>query len=890
MNCSRCPGVRPIVHSIGPTPARVLFLGEQPSWEEDKTGEPFRGKTGFEFTDTYLVLTGLPRSEVHIDNARRCSTYDYSNPEKEDALSCCNLHLGPLLDRVHPQVVVPMGAIACSLWPEINLTLHHGRPMPGKWGGHEFILWPTFHPSAGIHGTSYMIPLMADFDGLRKLLLSLDQGTFEWPVDPYPEPDYRVIRHRDDLSEYMGELPDGSNVIACDTESVPTKVGSFHGAPVVNPYGDPFCVTFSHTPGTGRLIYVEDDPLLTIFRGTVAVGRPHLIFHNYLHDVQVFDQLSIPIYDFTDTMVRAYNLCLGGGGDDEDTESRAGRGSLSLKILAYRHLNVTMTSFRDTVYPHSIPLMLDWLQKVESTFRPYDPPPTCSCGHLTTHHAIKGKRLAPSGPCSLCACKRHKKADSKLTDEERKWNLLHRKTGNLIGALQNKQLADEYEELDLELDSDDAYPFVDPWKRIRSWHDHDKQFLKDYMEPWPLASVEHVPEPELLKYACLAGDSLVQTENGLRKIKELVSEKYSGCVFGVHPKTNTIVKRKVTGWHRFNHKEHVHWLSVRTEHSGLGRWGLMATRFTPDHKLMTSRGMVAVSDLVIGDSLYLPYERLTENQLQVTLGSLLGDGCLHHKNEKTGWCYLTVSHAHKQKPYLDWKKYLMGDLVSSEGSTPAGPKNSVMGGQPIMSSKHFNFNTSMHPEFLNYRKHSYGPGRRIGDWIKDIDGLGLAVCYQDNGTLAGNTARIYLLRFDAESVDLFRSVLLNNFGIDTTRYWCHRGGWAIHVRAVSSFKFFSLIQEHVHPCTQYKLPEEFRGKFIPATSDCSRGMFTSKVVELIETPFVGQRGSVKTSYCIDVDEIHNFLTSYEVAKNCRDADTTLRLYLLFRDLKPWLFY
>jgi hypothetical protein len=236
--------------------------------------------------------------------------------------------------------------------------------------------------------------------------------------------------------------------------------------------------------------------------------------------VKIFDRLDFPIYSgFTDTMVRAYNLCLGGGGDDEDTESRAGRGSLSLKVLAYRHLNVVMTSFRDTVYPHSIPLMLDWLQKVEGTFRPSEPKAVCVCGHLTACHEIKGKRPTPSGRCALCECKRHKKFDYRLTDEERKWNLLHRKTNNLTTALQNKQLADEYDELGIASDDDDAYPFVDPWKRIRGWHDHDRQFVSEYVGLWPQASIAHVPEPELVKYAVRDADTTLRLYLHMKNLK-----------------------------------------------------------------------------------------------------------------------------------------------------------------------------------------------------------------------------------------------------------------------------------------------------------------------------------------------------------------------------------
>ena len=99
--------------------------------------------------------------------------------------------------------------------------------------------------------------------------------------------------------------------------------------------------------------------LLADYRNMVTELDPLHLFHNYLHDVIPFEQWSIPITKFRDTMVMAYNLCLGGGGDDEDTESKAGRGSLSLKVLSYRHLAMTMTSFKDTVTPHSLPYVLD---------------------------------------------------------------------------------------------------------------------------------------------------------------------------------------------------------------------------------------------------------------------------------------------------------------------------------------------------------------------------------------------------------------------------------------------------------------------------------------------------------------------------------------------------
>jgi uracil-DNA glycosylase len=172
--CSRCANHRPPVLPSGPSPCRLLLIGERPSYREDELGECFVGKTGAELENTYLPILGLPRSAIHICNSVYCSAYDYANPEPADALACMNVHLGPLLQIVEPEIIVPMGAIACSLWPEINLNLDHGLPMVGRWGAWSGVLWPSFHPSAGLHSTSYMIPLQADFHNLRKFLGKLD--------------------------------------------------------------------------------------------------------------------------------------------------------------------------------------------------------------------------------------------------------------------------------------------------------------------------------------------------------------------------------------------------------------------------------------------------------------------------------------------------------------------------------------------------------------------------------------------------------------------------------------------------------------------------------------------------------------------------------------------
>lgn len=171
--CSACPHLpyRHPIPSTGPKPCRVLLLGEAPHVDEDRLGIPFAGKTGIELNETYLPVLGLPRSGVHVFNVCACSQPTYDNPTPEQAMACSSVHLGALLHEVQPEVIVAMGAVACSIFGlGINLNMDHGIPLEARWGSWHGVLWPTYHPTAGIHATAYMIPLMQDFANLKKFL------------------------------------------------------------------------------------------------------------------------------------------------------------------------------------------------------------------------------------------------------------------------------------------------------------------------------------------------------------------------------------------------------------------------------------------------------------------------------------------------------------------------------------------------------------------------------------------------------------------------------------------------------------------------------------------------------------------------------------------------
>jgi hypothetical protein len=315
-------------------------------------------------------------------------------------------------------------------------------------------------------------------------------------ADPHPSPDYQVCHTADSLDDYFNYGLYGADYLALDTESLPD--------------GTPYCATISWFPGTGRLIYAHDAVTLRRLAQYLPTFE-FLLFHNYLHDVHPFAYLGLPIHDFRDTMVLAYLACLGGGASDDDS-GLAGRGSLSLKSLAYRHCNMAMTSFRDTVYPHSVPKLVEYLKGVSAALDMGPDLPTCECRHLREDHLDRGKTGKLKGKCSKCGCDHYKLHTVKKDQDDKLLGLLGRKTNNLLASIAevrawNFDDEDEDEEPDV---ADYTYTDLDPYRRIKKWHLHDHEYLPNLAGLVPKASIADVPEKDLVTYAVKDADATLR--------------------------------------------------------------------------------------------------------------------------------------------------------------------------------------------------------------------------------------------------------------------------------------------------------------------------------------------------------------------------------------------
>ena len=146
--CVRCPLLAETrtqtVFGEGSSTARVMFIGEAPGAEEDRTGRPFIGPAGQLLTDMITKGMGLTREEVYIANILKSRP-----PENRDPLSDEMKHCLPYLERqlaiIRPEFLCLLGRIAAQALLDTAIPL--GR-LRGKW--HKVRGIPalvTYHPS-----------------------------------------------------------------------------------------------------------------------------------------------------------------------------------------------------------------------------------------------------------------------------------------------------------------------------------------------------------------------------------------------------------------------------------------------------------------------------------------------------------------------------------------------------------------------------------------------------------------------------------------------------------------------------------------------------------------------------------------------------------------------
>lgn len=140
------------VFGAGPASARIIMVGEQPGDQEDLQGRPFIGPAG-RLLDRALEEAGIARSEVYVTNAVKHFKFEMRGKRRihkkpnDSEIDACRPWLEAEVARVHPQVIVCLGATAARsvIGKKHRVLTDRGKFEKNEWATY---VTSTVHPSA----------------------------------------------------------------------------------------------------------------------------------------------------------------------------------------------------------------------------------------------------------------------------------------------------------------------------------------------------------------------------------------------------------------------------------------------------------------------------------------------------------------------------------------------------------------------------------------------------------------------------------------------------------------------------------------------------------------------------------------------------------------------
>jgi recombination protein RecA len=314
-------------------------------------------------------------------------------------------------------------------------------------------------------------------------------------------------------------------------------------------------------------------------------------------------------------------------------------------------------------------------------------------------------------------------------------------------------------------------------------------------------------------FGCMSYSTRVTLADGTQeKIGKIVNQRMDVEVLSYDPETDRVVPRRIVNW--FNNGKAERFLQFTVAKSGKnGRAQFAATE---NHLIRTPGGWRPAGELIPGDRVIVAEQQLLgAQQVQVVLGSLMGDGALSPNPHGRSGTRFRMGHGAKQAAYLDWKMSLLENIPHSRTSNAKGAVFADF--TPL-------------PELAELREIVYfGDGKKhlTWDYLKGLTPLALAVWYMDDGCFTvrskgaqertrGGSGRIDICveAMSAGSRDRLVSYLRDAYRLDVKL--TSRGARKMSVlqfTTAASEEFQRLIAPYVHPSMDYKLLPRFRGRF-----------------------------------------------------------------------------
>lgn len=224
------------VPATGNSSAKIVLVGEAPSYEEEVEGRPFVGPSG-RFLDSLLRAANIDRSNCWVTNVSKYAVP--ANPKKGvkksftkrfyEAYHNTDIKLDDQLQelkyelaQIRPNVVIPLGGTALwALTGKTNIQQMRGSICRG-WG---YKLVPTYHPAHILHQSGEVSGYWNKHVMIADLIRAKNQS--EFPELNLPSRLLKVIKSSGELYGFIEQYKEASNP-AIDIEAhqcIPICVG-----------------------------------------------------------------------------------------------------------------------------------------------------------------------------------------------------------------------------------------------------------------------------------------------------------------------------------------------------------------------------------------------------------------------------------------------------------------------------------------------------------------------------------------------------------------------------------------------------------------------------------------------------------------------------------------
>jgi len=175
--CKKCLLYKTRGHSVvgeGNPQAKIVFVGEAPGYNEDRTGHPFCGEAG-KILDELLDFVGIKREEIYITNILKDRPPGNRNPKKEE-IEACTPYLERQIETIKPEVICTLGNYSTAFIMEKyglknqiqGISKIHGEVFEVKNLSQKIKIIPLYHPAVITYNINMKEILKKDFKLLEK--------------------------------------------------------------------------------------------------------------------------------------------------------------------------------------------------------------------------------------------------------------------------------------------------------------------------------------------------------------------------------------------------------------------------------------------------------------------------------------------------------------------------------------------------------------------------------------------------------------------------------------------------------------------------------------------------------------------------------------------------